>query len=100
MTPYKTTNFSGFALQLGVGLAALALVTAALFPLHADLAPSAFAYLVAIVLLALMGSFAASALLSIAAVAALNYFFTPPVFQLRVDAAQDIVLLAAFFLTS
>ena len=100
MTPYQTTNFSGFALQLGVGLAALALMTMALFSLHADLAPSAFAYLVVIVLLALMGSFAASALLSIAAVGALNYFFTPPVFQLRVDAAQDIVLLAAFFLTS
>jgi len=100
MSPYKTTKFSGFALQLGVGLAALALMTTALFPLHADLAPSAFAYLVVIVLLALMGSFAASALLSIAAVAALNYFFTPPVFQLRVDAAQDLVLLTAFFLTS
>ena len=100
MTPYKTTNFSGFALQFGVGLAALALMTAALFPLHADLAPSAFAYLVVIVLVALKGSFAASALLSIAAVAALNYFFTSPVFQLRVDAAQDLVLLAAFFLTS
>jgi len=100
MTPYKTTNFSGFALQLGVGLAALALATLALLPLHADLAPTAFAYLVVIVLLALMGSFAASAVLSVAAVAALNYFFTPPVFQLRVDAAQDLVLLAAFFLTS
>jgi PAS domain S-box-containing protein len=100
MTPYKTTSFSGFALQFGVGLAVLALMTAVLVPLHADLAPSAFAYLVVIVLLALMGSFAASALLSIAAVAALNYFFTPPFFQLRVDAAQDIVLLAAFFMTS
>jgi PAS domain S-box-containing protein len=100
MTPYKTTSFSGFALQFGVGVAALALMTAALFSLHADLAPSAFAYLVVIVLIALKGSFAASALSSIAAVAALNYFFTPPVFQLRVDAAQDLVLLAAFFLTS
>ena len=100
MTPNQTTNFSGFATQLGLGLLALALVTLALFPLHADLAPSAFAYLVVIVLLALLGSFAASALLSIAAVAALNYFFTPPVFEFRVDAAQDAVLLAAFFVTS
>ena len=89
MTPHQTRNFSGFAAQLGVGLAALALMTLALFPLHADLAPSAFAYLVVIVLLALMGSFTASALLSIAAVAALNYFFTAPVFEFRVDAAQD-----------
>ena len=100
MTPHQTTNFSGFATQLGLGLLALALVTLALLPLHADLAPSAFAYLVVIVLLALFGSFPASALLSIAAVAALNYFFTPPVFEFRVDAAQDAVLLAAFFLTS
>jgi PAS domain S-box-containing protein len=100
MMPHQTTNVSPFATQLGLGLAALTLMTLALFPLHVELAPSAFAYLVVIVLLALMGSFAASALLSIAAVAALNYFFTPPVFQFRVDAAQDVVLLAAFFATS
>jgi PAS domain S-box-containing protein len=100
MTPHQTTNFSGFATQLGLGLPALALVTLALFALHADPAPGAFAYLVVIVLLALMGSFAASALLSIAAVAALNYFFTPPVFEFRLDTAQDAVLLAAFFATS
>jgi PAS domain S-box-containing protein len=100
MMPHQTTNISPFATQLGLGLAALTLMTLALFPLHVELAPSAFAYLVVIVLLALMGSFAASALLSIAAVAALNYFFTPPVFQFRVDAAQDVVLLAAFFATS
>jgi PAS domain S-box-containing protein len=100
MTPHPTTNYPGFALQLGAGLAALALMTTALLLLHAELAPSAFAYLVVIVLFALMGSFTASALLSIAAVAALNYFFTPPVFQWRVDTAQDAVLLVAFFLTS
>jgi PAS domain S-box-containing protein len=99
MTPCQS-RFSGFALQLGVGSAALALLTTALLALHADLAPSAFAYLVVIVLLALLGSFAASALLSIAAVAALNYFFTPPAFHLSVDAAEDIVLLTAFFLSS
>ena len=100
MTPHPTTNFPGFALQLGAGLAALAPMTVALLLLHAELAPSAFAYLVVIVLFAPIGSFTASALLSIAAVAALNYFFTPPVFQWRVDTAQDVVLQAAFFLTS
>jgi PAS domain S-box-containing protein len=79
---------------------ALALVTMACFSLGLDLATTAFAYLIVIVLLSLMGSFYVSAVLSIIAVAALNYFFAPPIFNFRVDQAQDSVLVIAFLLTS
>ena len=64
---------------------ALAFVTVACFRLGLGLATTAFAYLVVIVLLSLMGSFYVSAVLSIIAVAALNYFFAPPIFNFRVD---------------
>ena len=79
---------------------ALALVTLACFSLGLDLATTAFVYLIVIVLLSLMGSFYVSAVLSIIAVAALNYFFAPPIFNFRVDQAQDSLLVIAFLLTS
>jgi two-component system, LuxR family, sensor kinase FixL len=79
---------------------ALAFVTMACFSLGLDLATTAFAYLIVLVLLSLMGSFYVSAVLSIIAVAALNYFFAPPIFNFRVDDAQDSVLVIAFLLTS
>ena len=66
----------------------------------ADLATVAFAYLIVIVLLSLMGSFYVSAVLSIIAVAALIYFFASPIFNFRVEEAQDAVLVIAFLLTS
>ena len=100
MLHHQTRNFRTFAAQLLLGSTALTLLTLAFVPLQIDLAPSAFAFLVVIVLVSLMGNFTASALLSFAAVLALNYFFTPPVFQFRIDAAQVLALLAVFFFTS
>jgi K+-sensing histidine kinase KdpD len=79
---------------------ALALVTLACFRLGLDLATAAFAYLIVIVVLSLMGSFYVSAVLSIIAVAALNYFFALPNFNFRVEEPQDAVLVIAFLLTS
>jgi len=100
MLHHQTRNFRAFAAQLLLGSTALTLLTLAFVPLQIDLALSAFAFLVVIVLVSLMGNFTASALLSFAAVLALNYFFTPPVFQFRIDAAQVLALLAVFFFTS
>src|SRR5690242_12650778 len=100
MLHHQTTNFGTFAAQLFLGSAALALLMLAFVPLHVDLGLSAFAFLVVILLVSVMGSFTASALLSIAAVLALNFSLTPPLFQFRIDAAQGLALLAGFFLTS
>jgi PAS domain S-box-containing protein len=88
------------AAQFFFGSIALASVTLACFRLEIGLATTAFIYLVVIVLLSLMGSFFVSAILSIGAVASLNYFFAPPIFSFDVDYPLDVVLLITFLLTS
>jgi PAS domain S-box-containing protein len=96
----QTTNFGRLAAQLFLGSAALALVSLAFLWLHVDLASTAFANLVVILLFSLMGSFTVSALLSIVSVASLAYFFAPPIFHLGIDAPHHVAVLIAFFFTS
>jgi PAS domain S-box-containing protein len=98
MTPNQTRNFAGSAAQLFLGGLALALVTLTCFLLHADLAATAFADLVVIMLFSLIGSFAAAALLCVLSAAGLIYLFAPPI-GLTVDAPQHLVLVAAFCVT-
>jgi K+-sensing histidine kinase KdpD len=100
MVQNQTTNFRYLAAQFFLGSIALALVTLAFFRLDIDLASTAFAYLIVIVLFSLMGSFIASALLAIMSVAGLNYFFAPPIFDFRIDNPLHIVVAVAFLLTS
>src|SRR5262249_36591081 len=45
-------------------------------------------------------SFATSVVLSIVAAGCLDYLFAPPLFEFRVDAADDMVRIAAFLITS
>jgi PAS domain S-box-containing protein len=96
----QTTNFRSSAAQFFLGGTALALATWAFFWLQVDLASTAFAYLIVIVLFSLMGSFTASVLLAVMAVAGLVYFFAPPVFDFRIDDPHHIMVLVAFLLTS
>jgi PAS domain S-box-containing protein len=96
----QATRFWRSAAQCFLGSIALALVTLACFRLEFNLATTAFAYLIVIVLLSLMGSFFVSAVLSIMAVAGLSYFFAAPIFSFRIEYALDLVLVIAFVLTS
>ena len=96
----QTMNFRGFAAQLVLGGLVLALVLPALFHLHADLATTAFANLIVVLLFSLMGSFVASLLLCLLAVAGLDYFFSSPVFAFAIDDPNHIVVVAAFLLTT
>jgi PAS domain S-box-containing protein len=96
----QTRNFWNPAAQFFLGSIALALVTLAFFKFGVDLAPTAFAYLVVILLCSLMGSFIASALLAIMSIAGLAYFFAPPIFSLGIDDPQHLMVVVAFFLTS
>jgi PAS domain S-box-containing protein len=82
------------------GGAALGAVTWACFELRLDLATTAFAYLIVIVLLSLMDSFASSAIFSAIAVGCLDYFFTRPLFSFRVANVQQLLALMAFLVTS
>lgn len=100
MEPSQTTNFMGSAAQFFLGSLALALVTLVFSWLHSDLAATAFAQLIVILLLSLMGSFTASVLLSILAVAGLVYFFAPPLLHFGIDDWRHFAVLVAFSLTS
>jgi PAS domain S-box-containing protein len=96
----QITGYWHRAAQLLLGGAVLAALTWICFELRADLATASFVYLVAIILLSLKESFTSSATLSILAIACLAYFFAPPIFDLRIHDARDLVIVTAFLLTS
>jgi PAS domain S-box-containing protein len=86
--------------QLLLGIAGLALITFVCFRLGFAVGGAGFVYVILVALLSLLGSFSASVVLSIVAAACLNYFFTEPLFEFRIDAPQDIESVAAFLTTS
>jgi signal transduction histidine kinase len=100
VTNDSTARFRRLAAQYIIGAAALALLTFVCFRLGFDLATTAFVYLIVITLVSLMGSFIGSAILSIVTVACLTYFFAPPIFSLRIDSAQQVLVVISFLLTS
>ena len=81
----QKTNFRNSAAQFFLGSIALAMLTLVFFRLGLDLASTAFAYLIVIVLFSLMGSFTASALLAMMSVAGLGLFFALPIFDFQID---------------
>jgi PAS domain-containing protein len=98
-----SAKFWHSAAQYFFGGIGLVLVTYVCFRLGLNLTTVGFAYLILIALLALVGSFIGSVVLSIVAVGCLNYFFTLPLFSFRVDYPQDalaIVLATVAFLTT
>jgi PAS domain S-box-containing protein len=99
MMPSQVATFRRSAAQCICGFIALTLVTFVCLRLKADLATTAFIYLAIIVLLALIGSYFASAVLILMAVGGLVYFFNPPVFSSANDLPQDIALVIVFLLT-
>jgi PAS domain S-box-containing protein len=94
------SRLQAVAAQLLLGISGLALITFVCFQFGFGLARTGFAYLVLVALVSLLGSFSSSVVLSVLAAACLNYFFAPPLFELRVDTADDIVRIAAFLTTS
>jgi PAS domain S-box-containing protein len=94
-----TGTFWRAAQQCFFGSIALTLVTVVCVRLKADLATTAFIYLAVIVLLSLIGSYIASVVLILVAIAGLVYFFNPPVFSSAIDFPQDIALVIVFLLT-
>src|ERR1700756_3106285 len=87
---------ANFAAQALLGAAGLAGITFLCLRFDMNLACAAFGYLTLIALLSLMGSFIGAVGLSIAAVVCLNFFFTSPLFTLRVEYPDDVFGLAAF----
>jgi PAS domain S-box-containing protein len=83
-----------------VGIVTIGLVTSICFALSVPASTTSFIYLMAIVLLSLWDSFVSSALFSVVAVVALDYFFLSPILSLTIASQSDIALFAAFLLTS
>jgi PAS domain S-box-containing protein len=86
--------------QFLLGIAGLALITFVCFQVGFGVSRTAFAYVILIALVSLLGSLSLSVILSILAVACLNYFFTSPLFEFRIDDPEDIERIAVFFVTA
>jgi two-component system sensor histidine kinase KdpD len=77
-------------------IAAFVLITAAAYRLHATFSTLSFAYFLIIVLAALRCGIWEATALSVAATGCLDYYFTPPLFSLRVTHGSDWIALLAF----
>jgi len=82
-----------------LGTAGVLLLTWIAFRLHFNFLTASFCYLILLVLQSLAGDFGSSAVVSFAAVACLDYFFTDPVFSFQVDSPLYIVGLGSFLIT-
>jgi PAS domain S-box-containing protein len=96
----RRPRLQAVAAQLLLGITGLALITFVCFQVGFGPGRTGLAYVVLLALISLLGSFSSSVVLSVLAAACLNYFFVPPLFELRVDTADDIVRIAAFLTTS
>jgi two-component system sensor histidine kinase KdpD len=93
-------RLSRIAGHVALGALGVALITAVCFPLHPDLAIPAFLYLLLVVMQSSVAEFAASALVSVIAVATLDYFFVPPILAWDINRPLDSMALATYLATS
>ncbi|WP_024508029.1 PAS domain S-box protein [Bradyrhizobium sp. ARR65] len=94
----QATSVGNSAAQLLLGSAALAVVTLGVFSL--GLAPTALAYLLVIMAISVIASFAVCSILSLFATLALTLLFAPEIVRLRIDDPRQIAAVVAFFLAA
>ena len=82
------------------GSLAVALLTTLCFRAHLDFASAIPLYLLVVVLQSLTGDFPASALVSTLAAVCLDFFFTKPLFSVRMDDPLNALALLAFLFTA
>jgi K+-sensing histidine kinase KdpD len=86
--------------QCLLGSIALALVTFVCFRLGVNLTIASLLYLAVVVLLSVGDAFVAAVLVSVIAVLCLDYFFTKPLFSLRMNDPLNIVAVIVFLGTT
>ncbi len=96
----RRRRLQAVAAQFLLGITGLALITFVCFHLEFGVARTGFVFVILIALVSLLGSTSASVVLSFLAVAFLNYFFAPPLFEFRIDVPDDIERIAVFLATS
>lgn len=87
-------------LRTGPGLAALAIVTAVCFAARVGFAIPCLLYVLIVVLQSLWSPFAAAAIVSLIAAAALDYFFIPPILHWQIYDPEYGVALVTYLATS
>jgi two-component system, OmpR family, sensor histidine kinase KdpD len=100
--PSKSQKFWRFwqtVQRCALGMLAVLLVTWVAFQLHLNFLIVSFCYLIVLVLQSLAGDFASSAVVALAAVACLDYFFVDPLFSFQVNSPLYIVGLGSFLIT-
>jgi C4-dicarboxylate-specific signal transduction histidine kinase len=94
------TGFWRLAAQCLAGGIALALVTLVAFKLQVNLTIASLLYLTVVVLMAFMDAFVGSIFVSVISVLCLDYFFTQPLFSLRMADPLNIVAVIVFLGTA
>jgi two-component system, OmpR family, sensor histidine kinase KdpD len=82
-----------------LGTVAVLLVTWVAFRLHLNFLTVSFCYLIVLVVQSLAGDFPSSAVVALAAVACLDYFFVDPLFSFEVNSRLYVVGLGSFLIT-
>jgi PAS domain S-box-containing protein len=100
MKPDQVARLRHLAALWLSGGCALASTAWMCFWLGLNFAATAFAYLIVVVVLSLVGSRVSSIIFSLIAIASLNYLFVEPRFTFQVKDAEDLTALAAFLASS
>ena len=82
------------------GIGAVAVITAVGYLLRGDYPIVGCLYLLVVVVQSILGSFTSSAIVSVIAILALDYFFVPPRFSLTFDRPLDGLALLTFLVTA
>ncbi len=85
--------------EWSISILALALLTAACYRLHPNLATASLLYVIVIVLVARLASFIPSVIVSIIAAVTLAYI-APPAYSFKIDDPLDVVAVAVFLVTA
>lgn len=96
----KPSRLGQLALKTVSGLMAIALITSICFSAHLDFGIPMPLFLMAVVVQSLWAGFASAAIVSVGAVACLDFFFIPPVLEWQINDPKDTVALLTCLATS
>ena len=96
----RANTFGRSAVRVGTGIVALTLLTLVCFRAHIDFASVIPLYLMLVVVHSLSGDFCSSAIIAALAAACMDFFFTPPLFSVRMENPLNALALIAFVVTA
>lgn len=96
----RTSQLRQTLSSAAIGAVGVASIVAVCYFLHAGVAICGCGCLLLVVLQSTVANFASSALVSLTAIACLDFFFIPPLFTLNIDRAEDGLTLLTFLVTA